>query len=183
MPSFIAKSSCSQFDQGNVILLVVKSIAYQQPGGGGGSQGKLGWSRVRVRVRVRPCVRPKLPIFSPTGTFFTTLIRFVLPTLFSSFQTNIFWKKIIGATNVDRSSPTFTFLLPTQKDTLFKILNSEIVDPENHTYPVQLHIPGTRLGPIKECPSPLGIHKPLKRICSHNCHALTIILALRFMFF
>ena len=34
MPSFIAKSSCSQFDQGNVILLVVKSIAYQQPGGG-----------------------------------------------------------------------------------------------------------------------------------------------------
>lgn len=176
MPSFIAKSSCSQFDQCWSL-----SQLHINNRGRGGSQGKLGWSRVRVRVR--PCVRPKLPIFSPTGTYFTTLIRFVLPTLFSSFQTNIFWKKIIGATNVDRSSPTFTFLLPTQKDTLFKILNSEIVDPENHTYPVQLHIPGTRLGPIKECPCPLGIHKPLKRICSHNCHALTIILALRFMFF
>ena len=112
-----------------------------------------------------------------------TLIRFVLHTLFSSFQTNIFWEKIIGATNVERSSPTFTYLLPTQKDTLFKILNSEIVDPENHTGPVQLHIPGTRLGQIKECPSSLGIHKPLKRICFHNCHALAIILVLRFMFF
>ena len=42
MPSFIAKSSCSQFDQGNVILLVVKSIAYQQPGGGGVAKESLG---------------------------------------------------------------------------------------------------------------------------------------------
>jgi len=30
-----AKSSCSQFDQGNMIFLVVKSIAYPQPEGGG----------------------------------------------------------------------------------------------------------------------------------------------------
>ena len=94
-----------------------------------------------------------------------TLIRFFLHTLFSSFQTNIMEldfleKKIVGTTNVDRSSPTFTFLLPTQKDTLFKIPNREIVDPENHTGPVQLHMPCIRLGPIKECPSPLGIHKP-----------------------
>lgn len=123
-------------------------------------------------------MRQKLPISLPKGTYFMTLIRLVLHTLFSSFKLTSF-----GTTKVDRSSPTFTFLLPTQKDTLFKILNSEIVDPENHTGPVQLHIPGTRLGPIKECPSSLGIHKPLKRICFHNCHALAIILVLRFMFF
>ena len=132
-------------------------------------------------------MRQKLPISLPKGTYFMTLIRLVLHTLFSSFKLTSwsynFWKKIFGTTKVDRSSPTFTFLLPTQKDTIFKILNSEIVDPENHTGPVQLHLPGTRLGQIKECPSSLGIHKPLKRICFHNCHALAIILVLRFMFF
>ena len=38
-------------------------------------------------------MRQKLPIFPPTGIYFMTLIRFVLHTLFSSFQPNIFWKK------------------------------------------------------------------------------------------
>ena len=129
-------------------MLVVKSIAYQQPGGGGGTQGKLGWRCAAEAFKPWLCMRQKLPISLPKGTYFMTLIRLVLHTLFSSFKLTSF-----GTTKVDRSSPTFTFLLPTQKDTLFKILNSEIVDPENHTGPVQLHIPGTRLGQIKECPS------------------------------
>ena len=132
--------------------------------------------------------KTKIAHFSTQRNLFYDLDSFRFAYPFQQFQTNIMEldfldKKIFGTTKVDRSSPTFTFLLPTRKDTIFKILNSEIVDPENHTGPVQLHIPGTRLGQIKECPSSLGIHKPLKRICFHNCHALAIILVLRFMFF
>ena len=89
VPSLTAKSSCSQFDQGNVILLVVKkSIAYQQPGGGG-TQGKLEWRCAAEAFKPWLCIRQKLPISLPKGTYFYDLDSFRFAYPFQQFQTNI----------------------------------------------------------------------------------------------
>ena len=56
-------------------------------------------------------------------------------------EIRLFWKKIIGNPNVNRSSPTFTLFekLSVQKDTLFKTVMVDLYtlfktrDPENHT--------------------------------------------------
>lgn len=148
-----------------MIFLVVKSIAYPQPGGRG--HPRKAWVELcrrglqtlilfrKKKVISLPCLRHKTLFYNPVLYRFAYRIQQVY-----QLETWIEFsgKKNAGTTNVDRSS-------------------------ENHTCPVQLHIPGTRLGQIKECPSPPGIHKPRKRMCFHDCHALAIILALRFLFF
>ena len=98
-----------------------------------------------------------------------------------------FGKKIVDTTNVDRSSPTFTFFewSGVQKDTLFKALNIEFQlytvvktqDPANYTLlGSQKHITlNTVFGPMRSAPNSSGHARVFCPTCIHSMWGKSLI--------